>query len=64
MPTLENRRLYLKLCTLYEIIYGYFYFQPNVFIPQPSRVLYNHPSYINLLPTPIICICVYGAISR
>jgi len=32
-------------------------FPTQCFIPQPSRVLYNHPSYINLLPTPIICIC-------
>ena len=37
MPTLENRRLYLKLCSLYKIIYGHFYFPPNVFIAQPSR---------------------------
>ncbi len=37
MPTLENRRLYLKLCTLYKIIYGYSYFPPNVFTTQPSR---------------------------
>ena len=29
-------------------------FPTQCFIPQPSRVLYNHPSYINLLPTPII----------
>ena len=28
MPTLENRSLYLKLCTLYKIIYGCFYFHP------------------------------------
>ena len=37
MPTLENRRLYLKLCSLYKIIYGHFYFPPNVFTAQPSR---------------------------
>ena len=44
LPTLENRRLYLKLCTLYKIIYGYFYFPPNVFIPKPSRLPYDTPS--------------------
>ena len=43
LPTLENRRLYLKLCTLYKIIYGYFYFPPNVFIPKPSRLPYDTP---------------------
>ena len=37
MPTLENRRLYLKLCSLYKIIYGHFYFPPYVFTAQPSR---------------------------
>ena len=37
MPTLENRRLYLKLCSLYKIIYSHFYFPPNVFTAQPSR---------------------------
>ena len=43
LPTLENRRLYLKLCTLYEIIRGYFYFPPNVFVPQVSRQTYSLP---------------------
>ena len=33
-PTLENCRLYLKLCTLYKIIHGYFYFPTNVYVPQ------------------------------
>ena len=37
LPTLENRRLYLKLCTLYKIIHGYFYFPSNVFVPQVNR---------------------------
>ena len=36
-PTLKNRRLYLKLCTLYKIMHGYFYFLPNVFLPQVNR---------------------------
>ena len=30
LPTLQNHRLYLKLCTLYKIIHGYFYF-PHLF---------------------------------
>ena len=37
LPTLENRRLYLKLCTLYKIIHGYFYFPSNVFVLQVNR---------------------------
>ena len=48
LPTLENRRLYLKLCTLYKIIHGYFYFPPNVFIPQVSR----HSSSLPLVHMP------------
>ena len=35
--TLKNRRLYLNLCTLYKIMHGYFYFLPNVFLPQVNR---------------------------
>ena len=42
-PTLENRRLYLKLCTLYKIIHGYFHFPTNVFVPQVSRHSHSLP---------------------
>ena len=35
--TLQNHRLYLKLCTLYKIIHGCFYFPPNASICSPSR---------------------------
>ena len=39
MPTLENRRLYLSLCTLYKIIHGHFYFPDNV----PNTIsVWNH----------------------
>ena len=37
LPTLENRRLYLKLCTLYKIIHGHFYFPQNIFLPKLTR---------------------------
>ena len=43
MPTLENRRLYLKLCTLYKIIHGSFYFPSHVIVPQPSRRIHAVP---------------------
>ena len=43
IPTLENRRIYLKLCTLFKIIHGLFPFTPDVFTPQPSRHNYNLP---------------------
>ena len=42
-PTLENRRLYLKLCTLYKIIHSYFYFPTSVFVPQVSRHSHSLP---------------------
>jgi len=55
IPTLENRKLYLKLCTLYKIMYGYFYFPLNVL--YLSKVdffkihppLYQTPAHINYL---------------
>ena len=37
LPTLEDRRLYLKLCTLYKIIHGHFYFPQNIFLPKLTR---------------------------
>ena len=43
IPTLENRRIYLKLCTLFKIIHGLFPFTPDVFTPQPRRHNYNLP---------------------
>ena len=42
IPTLENRRIYLKLCTVFKIIHGLFSFTPDVFMPQPSRHDYNY----------------------
>ena len=33
LPTLENRRLYLKLCTLYKIIHGHFYLPSEYISP-------------------------------
>ena len=41
LPTLQNHRLYLRLCTLYNIIHGYFYFPPSVFV---SKVCRHNPS--------------------
>ena len=42
IPTLENRRVYLKLCTLFKIIHGLFSFTPDVFMPQPRRHDHNY----------------------
>jgi len=46
IPTLEKRRLYLKLCTVYKIIYGYFYFPPKVlFLSQVDSFKFSPPLY-------------------
>ena len=41
LPTLENRRIYLKLCTLFKITHGLFPFTSDVFAPHPNRRHYN-----------------------
>ena len=41
LPTFRNHRLYLRLCTHYKIIHGYFYFPPSVFV---SKVCRHNPS--------------------
>ena len=41
LPTLENRRIYLKLCTLFKITHGLFPFASDVFTPHPNRRHYN-----------------------
>ena len=37
LPTLENRRMYLKLSVLYKIYYGHFYFPPGILLPYRGR---------------------------
>ncbi len=34
LPTLENRCLYFKMCTLYKIVYNLIYFPPDVITPK------------------------------
>ena len=36
LPTLQHRRLQLKLCQLYKIIHGLSYFPDNIFIPRQN----------------------------
>ena len=36
IPSLATRRLHLKLCTLYKIVYGLCYFPPDIFVPRVS----------------------------
>ncbi len=39
-PSLLNRRLYFKLCTLYRIVYDLVYFPPNVISPKHNSTCY------------------------
>ena len=43
LPSLADRRLYLKLCSLYKIVHNLSYFPPNIIVPKVTR------SYIALL---------------
>jgi len=45
LPTLENRRIYLKLCTLFKITHGLFPFTSDVYTPHPNRRHNNNPLY-------------------
>ena len=45
MPTLADRRLQLKLCTMYKIIHGLTYF-PSVFVPRNTRTHIDSPLFI------------------
>ena len=43
-PSLQSRRLYFKLCTLYKIVHNLVYFPPNVISPK----------YISVTPEPFL----------
>ena len=43
-PTLRNRRLYLKMCTLYKIVHNLIYFPSSVVLPKHNSVV----------PTPLL----------
>ncbi len=39
LPPLANRRLHLKLCSLYKIVHDLSYFPPNIVVPKVTRSL-------------------------
>ena len=41
IPTLESRRIYLKLCTPFKIIHGLFPFTPDVFQPDDVSSVFS-----------------------
>ena len=38
LPTLQQRRLYLDLCTMFKIVQGLFHFPTGIFVEQTPRV--------------------------
>ena len=43
LPTLENRRLYMKLCHLFKIVHGLCYFPPGIVLPKTNPSHYLRP---------------------
>ncbi len=37
LPPLANRRLHVKLCSLYKIVHDLLYFPPNIVVPKVTR---------------------------
>ena len=43
LPSLADRRLYLKLCSLYKIVHNLSYFPPNIIVPKVTRLYTSTP---------------------
>jgi len=43
LPSLADRRLYLKLCSLYKIVYDLSYFPPDIVVPKVTRSYTSTP---------------------
>ena len=43
LPSLADRRLYLKLCSLYKIVHNVTYFPTNIVVPKVTRSYTNTP---------------------
>ena len=67
LPDLQQRRLYLDLCTMFRIINGLFYFPNDVFVHQTSSIItHGHNTRAgtiqgrvqpSLACTPVMCVC-------
>ena len=51
LPTLEERRVFMKLCLLYQILNGLCYFNPRIFSPCTS-IIRHHASHSLTLYEP------------
>ena len=43
LPSLADRRLYLKLCSLYKIVHDLSYFPPDIVVPKVTRSYTSTP---------------------
>ena len=43
LPSPAERRLYLKLCSLYKIVHNLSYFPPNIIAPKVTRLYTSTP---------------------
>ena len=66
LPDLQQRRLYLDLCTMFRIINGLFYFPNDVFVHQTSSIItHGHNTRASTIQgrvqpslacTPVVCV--------
>ena len=50
LPSLQQRRLFLDLCTMFKIVNGLFYFPPGNFVEQTPRVTRSQSYQLFLCP--------------
>jgi len=57
-PDLQQRRLYLDLCTMFRVINGLFHFPDDIFVPQTSNI-YTRSSNSQTYTCPFAHTCSY-----
>ena len=50
LPTLQQRRLYQDLCTMFKIVQGLFHFPTGIFVEQTSRVTRSQSHHLFVCP--------------
>ena len=50
LPTLQQRRLYLDLCTMFKIVQGLFHFPTGIFVEQTPRVTRSQSHHLFVCP--------------
>ena len=52
LPTLQQHRLYLDLCTMFKIVQGLFTFPTGIFVEQTPRVTWSQSHHLFVEQTP------------